>query len=627
MPNNRKIIPDNAPFSPEENEWLNHFFTQMTPEQANWLSGFVTGYQALQITGSTPASPTLEQSATYSAPDASAAPATPPAKKPNLTILYGTESGNSEALAADAKKLAQKKGIKANIIDMADLEVTKLAGLENLMVIVSTWGEGDPPERAVEFYKQFMSDAAPNLDGLNYSVLGLGDTSYEQFCKMGKDFDARLETLGAKRIHDRIDCDVDYESAANSWLGTSLDALLDLNDVGAVASTGTDVTVETAMPAATSVVYDKKNPFPATIIDKVVLNGTGSAKETLHVELSLEESGLSYKPGDSLAVVPTNCPDVVESILAVTGLSKDEAVTNKQGDSFKLFDYLLRESDITGLSKTFIQKYAELGSNEELKELLKPENKEKLQEFIYGREIVDLLVDYPIKDLKAQDLAGMFRKLPPRLYSIASSLQAHPDEVHLTVAAVRYFSHERERKGVCSTYLADRVDKGEQVLVYIQPNKHFALPEDGDTPIIMVGPGTGIAPFRAFIEERKETGASGKNWLFFGDQHYSTDFLYQLEWQDHFKDGVLSKIDLAFSRDTPQKVYVQHKMLEKSAELFAWLEDGAHFYVCGDASKMAHDVHSALKEIIMKEGKLSEADADEYLTKLKKEKRYQRDVY
>ena len=625
MPNKRKMIPENAPFTPEETEWLDHFFTQMTPEQATWLNGFVSGFQAYQLTG--PTTSAHLGTLVDGRPDSASERAYIPAKieKPKLMILFGSESGNSEALAAEAKRLAGKAGIKATLIDMADSHPAELARETNIMVIVSTWGEGDPPERAISYYDKLFADDAPNLDGLNFAVLGLGDSSYEQFCQIGKDFDRRLEELGGTRVFDRVDCDVDYEEIANRWIQDALEVFKKQQTAEAPEIV---YEVNEKAPAPTPAEpYGKKNPFPARLLERLVLNGTGSEKETLHLELSIEGSGMSYEPGDSLAVLPVNCTEVVSDIIREAGLKNEQPVTNKKGESMDLYSYIMKECDATVLSKVFIQKYNELSPNEALTELLDPTNKGKLQEFIWGREILDLLIDYPIKNLSAENLISLLRRLPPRLYSIASSLDTCPDEVHLTVAAVRYYTHRRHRKGVCSTFLADRIDVGGEIPVFVQPNKHFKLPESGDTPIIMVGPGTGVAPFRAFLQQRQANGDKGKNWLFFGDQHFSYDFLYQLDWQEFFKDGILTRIDTAFSRDTPEKVYVQHRMLEKSREVYQWLDEGAVVYVCGDASRMAVDVHEALKTILKNEGSMSDDNAEAYLGTLKKEKRYQRDVY
>ena len=372
--------------------------------------------------------------------------------------------------------------------------------------------------------------------------------------------------------------------------------------------------------------YSRKNPYPAELLERVKLNAEGSAKETIHLEFKLEETALTYEAGDSLAVLAHNADDVVQDIITLTKLNPSSLVKIK-GESYTLLDSLTCKLDITTLSLSVIKRYNELIKDKRLEELLKAENKNDLQDYISGREIIDLLYEFPAEELSAEALISIMRKLPSRLYSIASSPKAHPQEVHLTVGVVRYRTHGRERKGVCSTFLAERISKGSKAEVFVTTNKKFKLPVNNETPIIMVGPGTGIAPFRAFIEERKATSATGKNWLFFGDQHYSTDFLYQSEWQNYLNEGILTKLDVAFSRDQKEKIYVQNRMLDNSRELFAWLEQGAYFYVCGDATRMANDVDDALHNIIEKEGGLEQEDAKAYVKKLKDEKRYLRDVY
>lgn len=372
--------------------------------------------------------------------------------------------------------------------------------------------------------------------------------------------------------------------------------------------------------------YSRKNPYPAELLERVKLNAEGSAKETIHLEFKLEETALTYEAGDSLAVLAHNADDVVQDIITLTKLNPSSLVKIK-GESYTLLDSLTCKLDITTLSLSVIKRYNELIKDKRLEELLKAENKNDLQDYISGREIIDLLYEFPAEELSAEALISIMRKLPSRLYSIASSPKAHPQEVHLTVGVVRYRTHGRERKGVCSTFLAERISKGSKAEVFVTTNKKFKLPVNNETPIIMVGPGTGIAPFRAFIEERKATSATGKNWLFFGDQHYSTDFLYQSEWQNYLNEGILTKLDVAFSRDQKEKIYVQNRMLDNSRELFAWLEQGAYFYVCGDATRMANDVDDALHNIIEKEGGLEQEDAKAYVKMLKDEKRYLRDVY
>lgn len=587
------MLPDSSPFSPDQRKSLDSLLAGFDALQRGWLSGFL-------------------------ASGATAAVSPAPAAVGKLTVLYGTESGNSEELADRTVKAAKKKGFKAVMKNMAEIVPADLAKSENLLVIVSTWGDGEAPETAVSFHKAFMEEDV-KLAGVKFSVCGLGDTAYEQFCEMGKQFDTRLEKLGAERIAVRVDCDVDYEDSYAGWFSAAMTALAPV--APAVAE------VATVSATVTGVEYGKKNPFPSEVGDNVLLNGEGSAKETIHVELSLEGSGLHYEPGDALAVLPTNCPSMVRDIVAAAKLTGTEEVEVKGLGKKLLADALREDFDITSLSKAVIKKLAAATGSAQLAELSEDGAKEKLREYIHGREIVDALIDFAPKGLSADELTGIFRKLPVRLYSIASSPLAHPDEVHLTVAAVRYETHGRSRKGVCSTFLADVAKIGESVPIFVQPNKNFRLPSDGNTPIIMVGPGTGVAPFRSFVEHRAALGSGGKNWLFFGDQRYTYDFLYQLEWQDYLKEGILTRLDLAFSRDQPEKVYVQDKMLENGAELYAWLEEGAHFYVCGDASRMAADVHEALISVVKNYGAMSREEAEEYVDNLRKTKRYQRDVY
>lgn len=601
MSKSDNLMPETAPFTPEQVKFLNGFLSGLRPDQLLWMEGFITGLRSGKGVQAT--APTTR-------------------KATELTVLFGSESGNAEGLADQTVKAAVKSGFKAKAISMGDVTPAKLLGVKNLLVIVSTWGEGDPPENAIDFYKDFMSDTAPRLEGTRYSVLGLGDTSYEHFCKMGIDFDARLESLGAQRIYERKDCDVDFDEDYASWQKGVLKALSDLDGAEAIS------TIETETTAATlpSIAYSRKNPFPSKLNTRVLLNGKGSAKETIHLEFDLEGSGLSYEVGDALAVLPSNATDVVDAVLKTTKLDANETVTLKDGDC-TLKDALTNKLEITTITLPVLKRYNEFAQNTELDVLLHPDNKQKFSDYAHGRELIDILTDFPAKELSANGFASALRKLPPRLYSIASSMKAHPDEVHLTVGVVRYNTNGRQRKGVCSSYLADRINEGESAKVFVSPNKNFKLPDDPDAPLIMVGPGTGIAPFRAFVEERQAIGASGKNWLFFGDQHYLTDFLYQTEWQGYLNDGILTKLDVAFSRDQANKIYVQDRMRENASELYRWLQDGATFCVCGDASSMAHDVDKSLHEIIAKEGSLSESAAEEYVKKLKTDKRYLRDVY
>ncbi|MCH7228030.1 sulfite reductase flavoprotein subunit alpha [Haloferula sp. A504] len=587
------MIPEQAPFSPQERSALEALLAGLTPGQRLWLGGYLSAQ----------------------AP----APAAPAAGKPEpLTVLYGTESGNAESLADLTAKQAKRRGFKPSVRNMADLSPKDLAKAGKLLVIVSTWGDGDPPETATDFYNGLMNDTV-DLGGVEFSVCALGDTSYEQFCKTGKDIDERLEKLGARRVANRQDCDVDFEEDHAAWLDTVLKALA---PKGAAAP---DAAPAVALPTASA--FGKKNPFDSELLERVLLNGEGSQKETWHYELSLEGSGLTYLPGDCLAIVPVNAPDMVEGVLKAARLKGTEEVEIKGAGTKLLADALREDLEITTLSKAILKKLQAEAGSQKLGKLLAEDAKDALKDYLWGRWVEDALTDFAPKGLSAQALVEILRKLPPRLYSIASSPLAHPDEVHLTVASVRYEAHGRTRKGVASTFLSDLVETGQPVKVYTHVNKNFRLPHSDDTPIIMVGPGTGIAPFRAFIEHRAETGARGDSWLIFGDQRFTYDFLYQLEWQGHLKSGALGRLDVAFSRDQPEKVYVQDRIRENAAELYTWLERGAHFYVCGDASRMAHDVHEALIEAVETAGGKSRQEAEAYVDALRKDKRYQRDVY
>ena len=604
---NSPSIPQ-SPLTPENQQLLSSLVASSNHDQILWMSGYLAG--------------AISAGSAVAAPNAGVAPAAASKAKVPLSIIYATESGNAEALADEAKKQASKKGFAAKMVDMGEIEPSDLVSMENVLVIASTWGEGDPPDRATGFFEKFESDGAPKLEKTRFSVLALGDTSYEHFCKFGKDLDDRLEALGAHRFFPRVDCDVEFEEPFQKWFDEAIDVLL--QDVGQPGPVEVAVADGAQIPPVGEA-YGKKNPFPAPLMERINLNGRSSAKETWHLEFSLEGSGLSYEAGDALGVFPQNCPQYVGEMLRVTGLDGDELV-RVNDEKVALRASLLRNLDVTNLSKPMLEKYQEKAESSKLGSVLK-EGGKALKDFLWGRQMVDILEEFPIKGLSPQDLADLFRKLPPRLYSIASSMKQHPDEVHLTVAAVRYNTHGRARKGVCSTYFADLIERGDTSPIYFHANKNFRLPENPDTPVIMVGPGTGVAPFRAFIEDRAATEAKGKNWLFFGDQHFQTDFLYQLEWQDYLKDGVLDRMDVAFSRDTPDKVYVQHKMKQQAKELYAWLEEGAHFYVCGDASRMAKDVAKALQEVVVEQGGKSEEDAAAYVKQLKKDKRYQQDVY
>jgi len=602
----------NSPFTEEQTRQLNQALGNLSRDQLLWLSGFLTGIREMPASAGAQAAPGAASEA---------------AEKPELTILYGTETGNAQSLAEQAAEAARARGFAPTVTDMGTYKKSRLKKEQNLLIVTATHGEGDPPEPAIDFYEYVHSDKAPKLDHARFAVLGLGDTSYEHFCQTGKDFDRRLEELGAQRIHDFVGCDVDYEEPAAGWVEGTLDALRQK-----VKPQDTPPEAERTAPMALAagrngeVKYDKQNPFQAEVIENVRLTGRGSRKETLHVELSLEDSELHYEPGDSLGVIPVNCGEVARALIEQLGFRADESVETYRGER-RLEDALLRLYEITILTPPLVQRYAERSGAEELQALARPENRKRLMEYIKGREVIDLVTEYPVAGLTANEFVGMLRKLPPRLYSIASSPRANPEEAHLTVAVIRYHANGRDRKGVASTHFADRMREGDTVGVYVHRNNNFRLPEDPSRPIIMVGPGTGVAPFRAFVEERQAQGAPGGNWLFFGEQHFRTDFLYQTEWQRFLKEGALHRMDVAFSRDQKEKVYVQHQLKEQGREVFAWLEEGAYLYVCGDAERMAPDVHQALLDIVEEQGGHSREQAQDYVKHLQKEKRYQKDVY
>ncbi|MBY6085438.1 assimilatory sulfite reductase (NADPH) flavoprotein subunit [Priestia flexa] len=598
----------NSPFNQEQVELLNTLLPTLTESQKIWLGGY------LAASGSAPAA--------VSAPVAesvqSVSVAQPVSK--DVTILYGSQTGNAQNLAGQTGKTLEAKGFNVKVASMSEFKPNTLKKLENLLIVVSTHGEGEPPDNALSFHEFLHGKRAPKLENLRFSVLSLGDSSYEFFCQTGKEFDQRLEELGGTRLYPRVDCDLDFEELAAEWTEGVLNGLSE----GSGAQMEAAVAVEDA--SAQPSTYSRTNPFKAEVLENLNLNGRGSNKETRHLELSLEGSGLTFEPGDSLGVYPENDPELVDSLISELGFNPDEVVkVNKQGDVRSLREALISNFEITTLTKPLLEQVAKLTGNEELHALIS--DSAKVKEYVYGRDLLDLIKDFGPLGVSVGDFVALLRKLPARLYSIASSLEANPDEVHLTIGAVRYDSHGRERKGVCSILCAERLQPGDTLPVYIQHNQNFKLPSNPETPIIMVGPGTGVAPFRSFMQEREEVGAEGKSWMFFGDQHFVTDFLYQTEWQQWLKDGVLTKMDVAFSRDTAEKVYVQHRMKEHSKELFEWLEEGAVVYICGDEKHMAHDVHNTLIDIIEQEGNVSREQAEQYLADMQQQKRYQRDVY
>jgi sulfite reductase (NADPH) flavoprotein alpha-component len=577
-------IPKAAPFTEEDIEALNRVVGTATPVQRAWLAGFLAGLDQ--------AHPAVQQ------------PVAPPQAAEPLTIVYATESGNSERLANDAAKAARKQGLKPTLVDMADLELATLAKAKRLIVIAATWGEGEPPARAACAYAELMGEGAPKLEGVEYGVLALGDSAYADFCTIGQKIDARLEALGGKRVADRVDCDLDFDKPAADWIDKTLKTLAPPE-----AARGTVIAVDFGarqQPAADT------GPVEAEVSEWINLNSSRSDKETIHLELAFDGAAPAYKPGDSLDLYAENDPAYVDELLKSAGLASDDGLRAE----------FLKSRDVTTLSLKAVENYAATTGHQYVKSLLASG---EAKGWIAGRQLIDLVEYFPIS-LSAEQLRGLTRPLAPRAYSIASARGEVGEEAHLLVSAVRYESFGRARKGVASNFVADRLKKGARVRAKLKPNKHFALPLP-ERDIIMVGPGTGVAPFRAFVQERRAIGAKGRNWLFFGDRHFTHDFLYQLEWQDALKDGSLARMDVAFSRDTPQKIYVQNRLWERRRDLIEWIENGAYFYVCGDAKAMAKDVRSTLVRAYADVKSVSPEIAQQALAKLESERRYLQDVY
>jgi sulfite reductase (NADPH) flavoprotein alpha-component len=576
------VLPNTAPFAEEQIAALNRVISVTTAEQRAWLSGYLAGLQAAND------------------PHA-VSPAAPPAKRAPLTILFGTESGNAEALAGQARKAAAKLGFAPKVVDMADFTPAQAAATENLLIVASTWGEGDPPQRAVDFYEALLADDAPRFEKTRFAVLALGDRAYAQFCEIGRKIDERLAALGGARIAERIECDLDFETPATGWIDSTLERLN--AEVGTKDAGASVIHVDFARPGGDA--PTRARPFEAEIVETVRLSGSRSTSDTHHVAVSLEGSGILYEPGDSLGVVASNDPALVDAVLQAAGLGGDE----------KLRGALSERLDITTLTAKQLEDFA----RETQTPVLPPA-------WAAGRQIIDLLETAP-NVLTGEQLTALLRPLPPRYYSIASSRRAVGEEAHLLVAGLRYSSHGRERAGVASVDITARHREGDRLKVFLRGNPHFRLPADSDRPVIMVGPGTGLAPFRGFLQEREAVGAGGRNWLVFGHRNYTHDFLYQLELQDWLKTSLLTRLDVAFSRDQPEKRYVQNTLWDARADLYAWLQDGAALYVCGDANAMAKDVHATLLRVLADQGRQDEAAAKAELDAIRRDGRYLRDVY
>ncbi len=620
---NAPILPESAPFSVQQRQWLNGYLAGLTQVHTSALN---FSPQARN-----------EQPITTQFNDFDNSTEVIP-----VTLLFGSQSGNAEGLAHDlAGKLKRAteiqspgRGSQANplriepkVMGLEQFAEVDWSGVGPVLILTSTWGDGEMPYNATGFWEWLNGPKSPTLSELNYAILGLGDRNYARFCQAGKNLDTRLAELGANRMLTLCECDTDFEVTAATWMEEVIRALLKLP---APLPPGNTLSAAAVTPSAAPQTYDRKHPFPAPLLENHPLNAKGSEKDTRHLVLSLLGSGLDYRVGDALGVQPRNCYELVDRIILGLNCLGNEKVTLNHGETFPLRSALLSQLDIGRVPPTLLGNLRQACSNRNEQAILDgllAGTDIELREYLDGKDLLDVLEDFPHTRLDAQSLVESLGKLAPRLYSISSSPKEHPGEVHITVGIVRYAQGARLRRGVASAYLAERVPLGMPVSVYIQPSAHFTIPERPGTPIIMVGPGTGIAPFRAFLEERRALGDPGKNWLFFGDQRRKYDFPYGEELIAWHSDGFLTRLDLAFSRDQEEKIYVQHRILEQAEEVWLWLEQGAHFYICGDAKRMAKDVEQSLLAVISEKGGKNSDEAKEYLAAMQSQKRYQRDVY
>jgi len=589
----------NSPFNEEQVKLLNELLPKLTGDQRIWLNGYLSAPQATIdaiVEEATSTVKTITQT---------------------VTILYGSQTGNSQGLAEKYASALKNNDVDVTISSLTKFKPNNLKKVTNLLLIISTHGEGDPPDQAIQFYEFLHSKRAPKLENLHYSVLALGDSSYEFFCKTGKDFDKQFAKLGAIRIVPRTDCDVDYDDAATQWFSAVQQKLLQQNNLAVTSSTQNPI-------AQGDSTYSRKNPFYAEVLESINLNGRGSNKETHHIELSIEGSNFHFEPGDSVGILPENDDKLVDALLTALQFNAQTEV-NVFEESLPLKNALQKRLEITVLSKPLLQKIASYTEHKDFTKLLEDANAWK--DYAKGRDLLDVVEDFAPFTWDAQQFVDLLRKIPARLYSIASSQKANNDEVHLTIGKVSYETNGRQRLGVCSGSVAERIQIGDTLPIYVHKNPNFRLPEHEDTPIIMIGAGTGVAPYRAFLEEREELGIEGKAWLIFGDQHFVTDFLYQTDWQRWLASGTLTQMHVAFSRDTDKKIYVQHKIEENAASFYEWLEQGAVIYVCGDEKSMAADVDAIIHRVIEQQGQKTPEEAKAFVNELKQQNRYQRDVY
>lgn len=588
-------IPEDAPF---------------TPAQRAWLNGFIAGLYS------------------YAPPMAA------PEQELRVAVIYGSQTGTAEGLARKLTKEMKAAGFAVSLTSMEGYVPATLAAERNALFVVSTYGEGEAPDSAQPFFQQLCVQHFPLLGDLSFAVFALGDSHYEHFCQFGKDLDARLEALGGTRILPRVDCDVEVEAAWTEWKRSALAKIRSAASPSAEKSTSpaqhrAPAGTESPQPATQAVAsgHSRDNPYLSSLAEKRSLTHPASSKLTIHLDFLVEDAKLSYEAGDACGVIPRNSPALVDEVLSLLRFSGNETIDIPKVGSVPLRDALLQNFGINRLTRKMLADYAALTECAELARLLTPENQTEYENYLHGRDFVDLLREWPCAPQRPADLLRFLPRLAPRLYSISSSPAAHPGRIHTTVSVVRYKAHNRERSGVCSTLLADHLEPGDRLPIYIQPNQKFRLPHDPSTPIIMIGPGTGIAPFRAFLHHRRATGANGRNWLFFGERSAATDFLYREELEAMHSEGHLSRLDAAFSRDQKHKVYVQDLMTQNARQIWGWLEEGACVYVCGDAERMAKDVDRTLRTIVATQGSMQADSADEYVELLRTSRRYQRDIY
>jgi sulfite reductase (NADPH) flavoprotein alpha-component len=589
MAANVPYIPDNAPF---------------TPEQRAWLNGLMAG-----LFSSAPSLADTEVKASL-----------------RIAVLYASQSGTAEGLARKLAKELKAQGHQPAVSTLVGYTPAALAEEKYAVFLASTYGEGEAPDGVQPFYEHLCLEHFPRYENLSYAVFALGDRHYESFCKFGKDLDAKLASLGANWICNRVDCDVDVDAPFEQWKTELIPRLREIA-AGAKAKAIVPSSVIAEVKPAAAATVTRDNPALAPLVDKKDLTHSESSKTTLHLAFSIKDTGIVYEAGDACGVLPQNDLNLVAEILQTLKFNGNEQVLCGKTGTTTLHDALTHHLQITRLNRKIVKEFAAIGNCKTLLDLLAPERQAQLDKYVYDRGLIDLLVEHPGVVQDPAELVAMLPKLTPRLYSISSSPAAHAGEIHTTVAVVRYNSHNRERGGVCSTLFADRASVSDRLPIYIQPNKKFRLPQEPDAPIIMIGPGTGVAPFRGFLHERRAVGAKGRNWLFFGGRSATSDYLYREELEAMRADGHLTRLDTAFSRDQEHKIYVQNRMLEQAPLFWSWLQDGASVYVCGDASRMAKDVHATLLAIVEKQGGMPMAAAEEYVDALKEAHRYHRDVY